>query len=141
MRFPHSAGASQPSAIFGGFVSNKAVVKITINLFNPIAGEDPIKWEKEQDATYTDEKALTGFIIQRVAKILGEGGILDMRSSLEVHMIPLHRIVDINVTAVPQTVSLDTNVSEAAQQEERTKAANRMMHREDPSKPLGKHVN
>lgn len=81
----------------------KAEVKIVIKLNNP---EDA--WTNTETAEAESEKGIAAYCVQRIAKILGEGGILEMNGPLSWSFIPLARIVKIDVFADEQHIQLPT---------------------------------
>lgn len=97
-------------------------MKIVVHLHSP-EGE----WRNVEDATYENENALSAFCIQRVAKILSEGGILEVKGPFSYEFITIHRIKSIKVNAVEQHINLSTDVGSAASESQRAASADKMM--------------
>ena len=104
----------------------KALVKLSCRLIEP---EET--WEHIEPIQSDTIAALASFCIQRLAKLLGEGGILELKSleapHLEMTLIPLRRIVDMRVTAEVEEVpaiDLSTDVSKAKEEKQRMDALN-----------------
>lgn len=107
----------------------KAEVKIVVKLHSPEG-----QWCNVEDATYEDDKALSAFCIQRVAKILGEGGILEVKGPFSYEFITMNRIVSIAVTAEEQKISISTDVNSAALEASQTANAEKLIRQ--PGTPI-----
>lgn len=75
------------------------------------------KWENVIEVNAPDEKAIGAEMVRRMAKVLGEGGILEMHSlsapSLHMTLIPLRRIVDFDVKAEISVIESGEGMDEA----------------------------
>lgn len=107
----------------------KAEVKIVVKLHSPEG-----QWCNVEDATYEDEKALSAFCVQRIAKILGEGGILEIKGPFAFEFITMNRIMSIAVNATEKLLTLSTDVGAAAQDAAQTASAEKLIRQ--PGGPI-----
>lgn len=94
----------------------KAEVITTVTLKDPQG-----TWVNSETTVYQDPRALTAFVIQRIAKIVGEGGVLEIKGEFEAEFIRYDRIEHIHVKGTPMLIDGSTDVNAAASESQAIK--------------------
>ena len=101
----------------------QAEVTTTVEFYRP----EGHKWENKEIVKYNDPRELTAYTMQQVAKVLGEGGVLEVLGPFECKFQALPNILSVHCKGEPKLIDDSGDLGAAVQEHQQTTATERLM--------------
>lgn len=101
----------------------QAEVTVTVEFYKP----EGHKWSNTETVKFNDPRELTAYTMQQVAKVLGEGGVLEVLGPFEVKFQALPNILSVHCKGEPKLIDNSTDVGSAVVEQNAVVTADKLL--------------